>query len=193
MLRALARRLEEERGIPRASLRLFSNSRIPEKPLLVASGLAAYGRNGLASCPAWGPCSSSEAPSSPCLRLSFAPAPPHAQPGISAAPAHGACPRVLSGQSKSRALSIPSAVSRVPPAPPGPLNRASWSCGGPGSMAARTARQLPPQSRRDRNGAPLRRRAGTKRFDSKDSLPGTGPCPERVVSRNSHGHVLGVG
>jgi len=54
MLRGLARRLEEERGIPRASLRLFSNSRIPEKPLLVASGLAAYGRNGLALVPGLG-------------------------------------------------------------------------------------------------------------------------------------------
>ena len=54
MLRELARRLEKERGIPRASLRLFSNSRIPEKPLLVASGLAAYGRNGLALVPGLG-------------------------------------------------------------------------------------------------------------------------------------------
>lgn len=54
MLRAFARRLEEVHGIPRASLRLFSNSRIPEKPLLVSSGLAAYGRNGLALVPGLG-------------------------------------------------------------------------------------------------------------------------------------------
>jgi epoxyqueuosine reductase len=54
MLRGLARRLEEVRGIPRASIRLFANSRIPEKPLLVASGLAAYGRNGLALVPGLG-------------------------------------------------------------------------------------------------------------------------------------------
>jgi epoxyqueuosine reductase len=54
MLRELARRLEKEQGIPRASVRLFSNSRIPEKPLLVASGLAAFGRNGLALVPGLG-------------------------------------------------------------------------------------------------------------------------------------------
>jgi epoxyqueuosine reductase len=54
MLRTLARRLEEHCGIPGSSLRLFSNSRIPEKPLLVASGLAAYGRNGLALVPGLG-------------------------------------------------------------------------------------------------------------------------------------------
>jgi epoxyqueuosine reductase len=54
MLRGLARRLEEVRGIPRASIRLFANSRIPEKPLLVASGLAAYGKNGLALVPGLG-------------------------------------------------------------------------------------------------------------------------------------------
>lgn len=54
MLRALARRLEERCGIPGAFLRLFSNSRIPEKLLLVASGLAAYGKNGLALVPGLG-------------------------------------------------------------------------------------------------------------------------------------------
>jgi epoxyqueuosine reductase len=54
MLRAFAARLEASQGIPRASLRLFSNSRIPEKPLLAASGLGTYGRNGLTIVPGLG-------------------------------------------------------------------------------------------------------------------------------------------
>jgi epoxyqueuosine reductase len=54
MLRAFSKRLEEARGIAHGSIRLFSNSRLPEKPLLVASGLAAYGRNGLALVPGLG-------------------------------------------------------------------------------------------------------------------------------------------
>ena len=44
----MARRIEADLGLARGAVRVFSNSRIPEKPLLVASGLAAYGRNGLA-------------------------------------------------------------------------------------------------------------------------------------------------
>jgi epoxyqueuosine reductase len=54
MLHAFARRLEDSFGVPRSSLRLFSNSRLPEKPLLVASGLGAYGKNGLAIVPGLG-------------------------------------------------------------------------------------------------------------------------------------------
>jgi epoxyqueuosine reductase len=54
MLRRFAVLLEQATGIPRASLRLFSNSRIPEKPLLAASGLGRYGRNGLAIVPGLG-------------------------------------------------------------------------------------------------------------------------------------------
>jgi epoxyqueuosine reductase len=54
MLDVAIRRLEQEAGIPRVSVRLFSNSRIPEKPLLVAAGLAAYGRNGCAIVPGLG-------------------------------------------------------------------------------------------------------------------------------------------
>jgi epoxyqueuosine reductase len=54
LLRAVAGRLESEAGIPRAQVRLFSNSRIPEKPLLMASGLASYGRNGCALAPGLG-------------------------------------------------------------------------------------------------------------------------------------------
>ncbi|MGA2642982.1 MAG: 4Fe-4S double cluster binding domain-containing protein, partial [Spirochaetia bacterium] len=54
MLRIVAERLERESGIPRSSIRLFSNSRIPEKPLLAATGMAAYGKNGCALVPGLG-------------------------------------------------------------------------------------------------------------------------------------------
>ncbi len=54
MLNGVTCRLEQEAAIPHASVRLFSNSRIPEKPLLVAAGLAAYGRNGCAIVPGLG-------------------------------------------------------------------------------------------------------------------------------------------
>jgi epoxyqueuosine reductase len=54
MLRGVAGRLETETGIPRAQVRLFSNSRIPEKPLLMATGLASYGKNGCALVPGLG-------------------------------------------------------------------------------------------------------------------------------------------
>jgi epoxyqueuosine reductase len=50
----LARRVEDDLGLERGTVRPFSNSRIPEKPLLIASGLAAYGRNGLAIAPGLG-------------------------------------------------------------------------------------------------------------------------------------------
>ena len=54
MLEGVARLLEKETGIPRSSIRRFSNSRLPEKPLLVATGLAAYGRNGCTIVPGLG-------------------------------------------------------------------------------------------------------------------------------------------
>ncbi len=54
LLRSVAARMERELGIPRKSIRLFSNSRLPEKPLLVASGLGAYGRNGCTLVPGLG-------------------------------------------------------------------------------------------------------------------------------------------
>ena len=54
MMKSVARRLEEELGIPRKSVRIFSNSRIPEKPLLAAAGIASYGKNSLALAPRLG-------------------------------------------------------------------------------------------------------------------------------------------
>ncbi len=54
LLRTVCLRLERELGIPRSSIRLFSNSRIPEKPLLAASGIGAYGKNGLLLVPGLG-------------------------------------------------------------------------------------------------------------------------------------------
>ena len=47
-MRRVLRSVEETTGLPRGGCRIFCNSRIPEKPLLVASGLAAYGSNSLA-------------------------------------------------------------------------------------------------------------------------------------------------
>ena len=54
MLRAFGERLHATFGIPRTGLRFFSNSRIPEKPLLAASGLGTYGKNGLTLVPGLG-------------------------------------------------------------------------------------------------------------------------------------------
>jgi epoxyqueuosine reductase len=54
MLRLVGERLERESGVPRSSIRLFSNSRIPEKPLLEATGMAAYGKNGCMIVPGLG-------------------------------------------------------------------------------------------------------------------------------------------
>jgi epoxyqueuosine reductase len=54
LLRAFAELAEASHGIPRRSIRLFSNSRIPEKPLLAASGLGTYGRNGCCIVPGLG-------------------------------------------------------------------------------------------------------------------------------------------
>ncbi|MGA2976555.1 MAG: 4Fe-4S double cluster binding domain-containing protein [Spirochaetia bacterium] len=54
LLRGLAARLEREFGIPWRASRLFSNSRIPEKPLLAATGIGTYGRNGCCLVPGLG-------------------------------------------------------------------------------------------------------------------------------------------
>ncbi|HVO40612.1 MAG TPA: 4Fe-4S double cluster binding domain-containing protein [Spirochaetia bacterium] len=54
MMGEVARGIEGSLGIPRRSLRIFCNSRIPEKPLLAASGLAMIGRNSLAIVPGLG-------------------------------------------------------------------------------------------------------------------------------------------
>jgi epoxyqueuosine reductase QueG len=54
MLRVFGLRLEEALGIPRRDVRFFSNSRLPEKPLLAASGIGTYGKNGLSLVPGLG-------------------------------------------------------------------------------------------------------------------------------------------
>lgn len=60
LLRSLAATIEKDYGVPRRAtharhaVRIFSNSRIPEKPLLVASGLGAMGKNGLCIVPGLG-------------------------------------------------------------------------------------------------------------------------------------------
>jgi epoxyqueuosine reductase len=54
MLQALCLRLEQRLGIAHASIRRFSNSRIPEKPLLAAAGIGAYGKNGCMIVPGLG-------------------------------------------------------------------------------------------------------------------------------------------
>jgi epoxyqueuosine reductase len=54
MMRGFARAVESAYGVPAKSIRLFSNSRIPEKPLAVAAGIAQLGKNGLALAPGLG-------------------------------------------------------------------------------------------------------------------------------------------
>ncbi len=54
MLRSALSPFIAELSIPRKSVRIFSNSRIPEKPLLAAAGLAWIGSNGLAIAPVLG-------------------------------------------------------------------------------------------------------------------------------------------
>jgi epoxyqueuosine reductase len=54
MLQGVVRGFERETGVPNASIRLFSNSRLPEKPLLAATGLGAFGRNGCTIVPGLG-------------------------------------------------------------------------------------------------------------------------------------------
>jgi len=54
MMRGFARRLAAACGLPVRSIRLFSNSRIPEKPLAIAAGIARFGKNGLALVPGLG-------------------------------------------------------------------------------------------------------------------------------------------
>jgi epoxyqueuosine reductase len=54
MLSRLAAGLEDDLGIPRKAIRLFSNSRLPEKPLCVSAGLAWPAKNGLCIAPGLG-------------------------------------------------------------------------------------------------------------------------------------------
>jgi epoxyqueuosine reductase len=54
MLKRVRGELEQRLDIPRSSIRLFSNSRIPEKPLLAAAGVGSYGKNGCIIVPGLG-------------------------------------------------------------------------------------------------------------------------------------------
>jgi epoxyqueuosine reductase len=54
LLTDLSRELALTYGLPRRSFRVFANSRLPEKSLLAAAGLAAIGKNSLAIVPGLG-------------------------------------------------------------------------------------------------------------------------------------------
>ncbi len=54
MMRALLDRVGQDAGFRAREARIFVNSRIPEKPLLAASGLGSYGKNGLLIVPGLG-------------------------------------------------------------------------------------------------------------------------------------------
>lgn len=54
MMRALLRRIGPKAGFSAREARIFVNSCIPEKPLLAASGLGSYGKNGLLLIPGLG-------------------------------------------------------------------------------------------------------------------------------------------
>jgi epoxyqueuosine reductase len=54
LLRGVLLDAEEKLGIPARGARIFSNSRIPEKPMIAAAGLGSVGSNGLAIIPGLG-------------------------------------------------------------------------------------------------------------------------------------------
>jgi epoxyqueuosine reductase len=54
LLDGLSRELAAEAGVARRSFRVCSNSRVPEKPMAAASGVAGYGANSLAIAPGLG-------------------------------------------------------------------------------------------------------------------------------------------
>jgi len=92
LLRAVVHRLEEETGLTRGSVRLFSNSRLPERALLAATGLAAFGRNGFAIVPGLGSMFVIAGAVLPVPMAEASPAEPAPDPCGSCRRCRGACP-----------------------------------------------------------------------------------------------------
>jgi len=119
MLQAVARRFEREYHVPRGAVRLFSNSRLPERALLAATGLAAYGRNGCAIVPGLGSLFVIAGAIVPVPTPEDSPSPRAADPCGSCRRCGGACP--------AAALDEPYAVRRDLCLQAGASEPAAWS------------------------------------------------------------------